>query len=508
MLGSLRWGGAALLAGAALAMGCGGSKTMGPDEEFTPKQVQCTIDGEAQSRMTRDCSTELSYQERRLSAKVELLGQKLGGDSDVQFRPVKSSLTILLEQQRGLCRDWNACALSRAEYVQRSEWLTSQFTTLSQLLDSADPSTMNDDEARQRLVDKVLDWAERARHRQAEARNALDAVEVERDRVTADSERNDIEQRRTGTEEVASGAARVEADAEMTQAGASEEIATNEQRQAGAAQRVASASDEELQAIREAHQNTESFDEQLVERQREVQEQTRRRLQASIEQHQAKVEGLEKLLEAIGKIRQNIGDPEEGETPPVCKKRRLRSQLDALGDSERYTVSSQAERVEDSVDELCGRFAMLRQPNERLRGSINRFFQQIERIEGWMKDLRKQRDHKPDEAREAGKALRILANLRQQTLRGVEELRRPFPCWTDRFTRIAEMEWEGSIARAQMPGLEPQAERVCASVELDEENLEEGVENLESTLDSAESMAGRTLRQTNANIERMQAMIR
>lgn len=143
----------------ALAAACGGSNR---EPQYVPSQVQCTVDGRIERRVTRDCSSTLTYQERDYGARLEALGGSLGGDADVAIRPVQSSIMVLIEQQRGMCRDWNACALSRREYVRRSDWMTVHFSTLVQLLSTVDPSGVQAGEARSALIRQVLEWADRA----------------------------------------------------------------------------------------------------------------------------------------------------------------------------------------------------------------------------------------------------------------------------------------------------------------------------------------------------------
>jgi hypothetical protein len=110
-----------------------------------------------------------------------------------------------------------------------------------------------------------------------------------------------------------------------------------------------------------------------------------------------------------------------------------------------------------------------------------------------------------DEA-DARRALSVVADVRRE-LAGVEEGRRPFPCRSRTWVRIAAMQWTMSTARAQMPGLPSYAESVCSALGVDDEHLSDATRQLTARLDSAESGTRQRMRFTEDSLTRIRAMV-
>ncbi len=479
-----------------LTAACGGAQEPAPQ----PQQLQCTIDGAQEMRVMRDCTTELSYQERDLSARVEAFGVEVGGSASTQYRPVQDSLMMLLEQQRAMCRDWNACVLARPEYVQRSEWLTSQFSTLTQILDAANQGEQ-DAASRERLLGQVLEWSQRARETQMQERLETARIDVEAQQVAADAQANEIEAQRTGIAAMSAGA-------ETSQAGSQGRIATAAEEQA----RVLAAAADAQRRTLEAQQQQMAAGSAQANVQLTMQIQTQERDAGD----------MRAFLDVLTKVRGGSEGAAEGRSPRACGDRGLRAKIHDVGLSGN-SVASQANNLEGKVNDLCGRFERWSQPNDVGRQSLGNFFRHLKQIETWMNDeMRCARITDAAERRRCennygeGHAekevadrdgLRHVAELRRE-LGGVEEARRPFPCFSQTWTRLAALQFPASMAKNWVPTLAQQADRVCGALGVDREHLGESTRSLVQTLDSSESQTRQRLRQTEENLVRFRAMVR
>jgi hypothetical protein len=474
---------------------CGGAQDPPPQ----PQQLQCTIDGAQEMRVMRDCTSELSYQERDLSARVEAFGVEVGGAANVNYRPVQDSLMMLLEQQRAMCRDWNACVLARPEYVQRSEWLTSQFSTLTQILDAAGQAT--DPASRERILAQVLEWSQRARETAMQERLETARIDVQAQEVAAQEQANDIEAQRTGI-------AAASAAAETSQAQSQDRIATAAEEQArvmaeaAAAQRRALEAQQQQMASGSAQANV--------------------ALQLQIQTQERDAADMRVFLDILTKVRAGSEGADEGRSPRACGDRGLRAKIHEVALSGN-AIASQCQNLEGKVNDLCGRFEGWSRPNDVGRRMLGTFFQHLTQIETWMNDemrcsrmtdaaerRRCENSYGEGRAEKEGadrEGLRHVAELRRE-LAGVEDGRRPFPCFSQTWTRLAALQFPPSMAKNWVPTLAQQAERVCSVMGVDRGHLGDSTRSLVQALDQSESMTRQRLRQTEENVVRFRAMVR
>ena len=218
-------------------------------------------------------------------------------------------------------------------------------------------------------------------------------------------------------------------------------------------------------------------------------------LRESMAQAELHVRELDVRLAVIAETRAATVDapPHDATTLPICE---IRPTL------ERLRLLSSSSTLADAVDALCARLARWRSPDEDSRPHIVRYLQQIQRILGWMRDIRGCRRASAAEAArcanaygqtqdaEADEARRIEALMAEhlRELDGVEVGRRPFPCSTPTLSRLGGMTFVGSVARAQMTALPRAAESVCQTLGVNDRALRDSLRELRIRLDQTESV--------------------
>jgi len=461
---------------AILVAGCGGAQT---EPQPQPTQLECTIDGQTEKRVMRDCTTDLSYQERDISARIEAYEVQVGGGSSPQFRPVKNSVNLLLEQQRGMCRDWNACALSRPEYVQRSEWLTSQFTTLQQLLDAASPETMHDPASRERVMQQILDWAARAQELRVTERVETQRNEVAREGVEVAAQGNEIQSERAGLE-AQSAMARTE--------------------QAGSQNRMASAEEEQARLQREMLERQQAAQGQMGAQSAESRAAQRAQFEVQIENLERQAHDLEAFLPTIARMRTESAGLGQGKRPRLCTST-LRAQLEGAGRGENQHVADTARRFVDLIVRVCTPFDLWERPNAEVLRELGRIPQSLESDERMASD----RTSEPADVK-----ARVVAKIQQarREIAGTETGARPFPCASRVWQEISDLSqsgngWLNTAAERAVRN----RDRVCQTIGVLPRNLEQQATSLASMLDGVEGPMRQNARSFHDAADRFRASI-
>lgn len=208
---------------------------------------------------------------------------------------------------------------------------------------------------------------------------------------------------------------------------------------------------------------------------------------------------MEEDLEAINtvrpllmRIRSETTLPSEG-APRACASD-LRERMAELIRQGLGPAASGLSSLRNSVDELCARFERWQTPGEVERNRIARFRAHLDRIEEWMTDIRRCVDpgpydfrcentygaQEPGDAEQAAAALAVVREVRAVL---VDVPERPFPCYSPVWRRVGATTWTMSVARAQIPGLERQAQSLCESIGVDSEALNEQVRLIHDRLD-------------------------
>jgi hypothetical protein len=455
--------------------GCGGAQEPQPQ----PTQLECTIDGQTEKRVMRDCSSDLSYQERDVSAKVEAFGVQLGGGSNPEFRPIQNSVNLLLEQQRGMCRDWNACALSRQEYVQRSEWLTSQFTTLQQLLDAASPETMNDPAARERVLQQILDWAQRAQELRVTERIETQRNEIAAEQVAVDAQGNEIQAERAG----------FEAEAAMARTD-----------QAGSQNRQASAEEEQARLQREMMQRQAATQSGINAQNAEVRASQRAQFQVQIENLERQARDLEAFLPTISRMRSESAGLAQGKRPRFCASN-LRASLETAGRGENQHVADTARRMVDQIERSCTPFDLWEHPNADVLRELGRIPQSLESDER----MASERTSEPADVK-----ARVVAKIQEarRAVAGTETGARPFPCAARVWQEILDLSnsgngWLNTAAERAVRN----RDRVCQTIGVLPRSLEQNATTLASILDGIEGPMRQNARSFHDAADRFRASI-
>jgi hypothetical protein len=168
---------------------------------------------------------------------------------------------------------------------------------------------------------------------------------------------------------------------------------------------------------------------------------------------------------------------------------------------EGYNETSSLSAYRGLLDELCDGFERWDHPNEAVAGRIQRLHNTIDRVEGWMKDIRTCIDPGPydgrcenaygpaagRDARDALEALRVLDEI-SGVLDGVPDRRR-FPCRHPIWARVEGRRWTQRVARAQMPGLPREARNLCEHIGVDEAELTELVTRIHDQVDRDDAQA-------------------
>ncbi|MFK8000089.1 MAG: hypothetical protein AB8H86_10845 [Polyangiales bacterium] len=209
---------------------------------------------------------------------------------------------------------------------------------------------------------------------------------------------------------------------------------------------------------------------------------------------------MEEDLEAINtvrpllmRIRSETTLPSEG-APLACRSD-LRERVVELIRQGLGPAGSGLSSLRDSVDDLCARFGRWETPGENERNRITRFRRKLDRIDEWMSDIRRCVDpgpydfrcqnaygaQEPGDAEQAAAALAVVRDVRA-VLVGVPE-QNPFPCYSPVWRRVGATTWTMSVARAQIPGLERDAQSLCAAIGVDSEALNEQVRRIHDRLD-------------------------
>ena len=208
--------------------------------------------------------------------------------------------------------------------------------------------------------------------------------------------------------------------------------------------------------------------------------------------------------------------PDDGAPPPICGTdtlERLRTIVRSGA-----TTRSDASTLRRALEELCEPWERWREPDEGLRSRMRRLNAQVDRIEGWMRQIQQCIDPGPydfpcrntfgeqedGDLAQTRVTLRRLAEVRR-VLRGVPE-RRPFPCGHAIWARLAAESWNESVSQAQMPGLARSAERLCEDgfgfdreeLGRDVQRLRERVEQLRARYAQQRARTDRSLRQMRA----------
>ncbi len=433
--------------------GCGGAQEPAP----APQQLQCTIDGQNESRVMRDCTTELSYQDRDLSAKVEAFGVSLDAESGMQYRPVKNSLTLLLEQQRGMCRDWNACALSRQEYVARSEWMTAQFTMLTQILDAAMQGPP-DPESRGRVLQQVLEWSTRAQEMQSQERVETARIAVEAQGAAVQQDENAILEQRSGLE--AQGA-----------------VAQTDQ--AGSLGRQATAQEEAARLQAEILQRQMAAQGQIDQQNAAARANMRAQFGAQADNYERMATEIAAFVPAFAKARTDVAGFTQGKRPRLCSSN-FRRDLETAGRGDNATVADQARRIKEAADRLCVRFDLWEQPDAGILRDLGKIPESLERAEQMAQD----RTSTPEPVK-----AQIVAKIQQarREVAGTEAGRRPFPCLARVWSDLTDLSTQGNgwLNTAASNAIRTR-DGVCQRIGVLPRNLEQDGEQFGRFMDSLE----------------------
>jgi hypothetical protein len=434
-------------------VGCGGAQEPAP----APRQLQCTIDGQNESRVMRDCTSELSYQERDLSAKVDAFGLSLDAESGVQYRPVKNSLTLLIEQQRGMCRDWNACALSRREYVARSEWMTAQFTMLTQILDAAMQGPP-DPAGRERVLAQVLEWSARAQEMQSQERVETARIAVEAQGVEAQREQNAILDQRSG----------LEAQSAVAQTDA-----------AGSLGRQATAQEEQARLQAEMLQRQMAAQGQIDAQNAASRANMRAQFGAQADNYERMAGELAAFVPAFARARTELAGFTQGKRPRLCSSS-FRRDLETAGRGDNATVADQARRLKEQADRICVRFDKWEQPDADILRDLARIPESLERDEQMAGD----RTSSPEPVK-----AQVIAKIQQarREVAGTEAGRRPFPCLSRVWTELTDLSTQGNgwLNEAASRAVRSR-DRVCQGIGVLPRTLEQDAETFGRLIDQFE----------------------
>jgi len=198
-------------------------------------------------------------------------------------------------------------------------------------------------------------------------------------------------------------------------------------------------------------------------------------------------------------VRQRVTVGPSG-VPPICEDRAAIEALRIVGTSGNAGASAGVRGVE-GLGDWGGPFGRWLQPDAVGARGILRYRQQLDRIAGWMRDIRRcesttgaerarcenaYSDVQRQAADEAGRALAMLDEHARE-LAPVRTGSARFPCSTPTLVRIQATTWVGSVARAQMGGLSRSAMSVCDGIGVADTDLRDGARRVETALDQTES---------------------
>lgn len=194
----------------------------------------------------------------------------------------------------------------------------------------------------------------------------------------------------------------------------------------------------------------------------------------------AEITDLQHLRELLQRIRSEVEVPANLRMPIACTSS-LREDV-AVVIRQGHTHAHGVRNYRESLGELCGSFESWEFPDENLENSIGRFRTQLGRIENWMKDIRTclnpgpydrrcENSYGPQGGTDAADAIAALAVVDEA--RAVLE-RAPggrFPCHHPLWARVEARQWTLRVARAQMPRVPAEVNRICERIGVDTETL-------------------------------------
>jgi hypothetical protein len=214
----------------------------------------------------------------------------------------------------------------------------------------------------------------------------------------------------------------------------------------------------------------------------------------------ARIVESDAVLDAVLALRAASIEARDPLAPPVCADARSLEAL-RIAPASAPLVISDVTHVARGIEELCARLQRWRTPDERSTPAIAEYLQRIQRIEGWMRDIRgcarttgadaarcenaygRTADAEASEARD----VEALLTAHRTELAGVVSGERAFPCTTPTLARIPLMRFVGTVARAQLPELPRAAMGVCQAIGVDETGLRTHRRALARSLDELES---------------------
>jgi hypothetical protein len=213
----------------------------------------------------------------------------------------------------------------------------------------------------------------------------------------------------------------------------------------------------------------------------------------NLEEDVTALEGFRPLLE---RIRREVTLPADGAPPSACASG-LRDEIAAVIRQGTTVIASDARGFRGQLDDLCRRFERWSEPGAGQQNRMRRYVAHLDRIDEWMRDIRRCIDpgpydgrcenaygsQEPGDAEQARRAMRTVTEVRG-ILEGVPE-RRPFPCRSPLWDRIEQSRWTMTVARAQIPGLATQARSICESLGVEQEALERVVQRTRESVDRA-----------------------
>jgi hypothetical protein len=214
-------------------------------------------------------------------------------------------------------------------------------------------------------------------------------------------------------------------------------------------------------------------------------------------------------------IRRDVALPPNGGTPAVCTSATREDVASMI--REGLNEASGLVAYRGLLDQLCDGFERWDHPDEAIQGRIQRFHVTIDRIEGWMKDIRTCIDPGPydgrcenafgpaggRDARDALEVLRVLDEIRA-LVDGVPDRRR-FPCRHPMWARLEARQWTQRVARAQMPGLPREARSLCDHIGVDETELTQLVSRIRDQVDGDVAQAAQAETRSQTTLDQLRA---
>lgn len=425
------------------------------EAQVAPVTLDCAFGGVTEQRYRRDCDRELV----RLSEQTTAFEGQIASLDAETIAPVRAALTNLVDQRRQLCHDWNACALSRSEHMNRYDWVSDELATLGSLLSDTTgvPATRQTG---------LRSWASGLQNRRPTAGPSVTPASASDASMNANSVTPNPG-----------------AEAQMPPP-----PVPNQEMMAVAAQAQAAA---------------------------------QRRVKVVFMQQERELVELKAFLGVVQKLRAASAPPSQYGAPPLCTKiEPTRAQLTGFIRGPNSVVNSMSRSVLDGANELCGRYERWAQPDERTQGQIESLLAHVDRIDNWMNEILACINPGPynypcqntfgslepgDEA-QARKTRRILKQVRHE-LRGVKGGQRRFPCDAPLWSKLQQQQWNESVARAQMPRLGLFAEQVCETIGIDQESITKSQKNFQQRLDSSESSLAAHIRTREEALARLRQYI-